>query len=266
MSSNGRDIAALILAGQRSGEASPLAGIDGVEHKALLSAGGRTLIARVADALLGVGEIASIRIAAPVEFRARLAEGLAGRDRWSFSGAAGSPAATILEALGEPWARRGLLVTTCDHALLTPDIVRAFLEGARGAKAAAACVEQSVYQARFPGSRRTFVKLRDFSFSGANLFWFCGPEAQELAAFWRRLEEKRKRPLAMALEIGLGTALLYAAGAVSKAALERLIRRRTGVEARLVSLPMAEAAIDVDKPEDLILVRKLIAEAETRPA
>jgi molybdopterin-guanine dinucleotide biosynthesis protein A len=255
-----RSITALVLAGQRPAAENPLAGVEGCEHKGLLEAGGRPLIARVADALAAAGDIASIKIAAPAEYRSMLTEALAGRERWSFVAASTTPAATILAALDEPWARQGFLVTTCDHALLTPVIVEEFLRGARGAEAAAGCVEQAIYQSRFPGSRRTFIKLRDFSFSGANLFWFSGPGARNLVAFWRRLELKRKKPLAMALEIGLGTALWYATGNITRASLELLIRRRTGVAAKLIALTAAEAAIDVDKPEDLTLVRRLIAE------
>lgn len=255
-----RSIPVLVLAGQRPAAQNPLAGVEGCEHKGLLEAGGRPLIARVVDALADVAEIAAIRIAAPAEFRSKLTEALAGRERWSFAAASTTPAATILAALDEPWARQGLMVTTCDHALLTPAIVEEFLRGARAAEAAAGCVEQATYQLRFPGSRRTFIKLRDFSFSGANLFWFSGPDARDLVAFWRRLELKRKKPLAMALEIGPGTALLYAAGNITRTSLELLIRHRTGVAAKLVRLTAAEAAIDVDKPEDLALVRRLIAE------
>lgn len=260
MNAHNLALTALILAGQRPVSENPMAGVEGTEHKGLLLAGGRPLVARVVDALAAVDEIAEIRIAAPAEHRAKISEALAGRQRWSFVDVAGSPAATILAALDSPWAARGVLVTTCDHALLTPDIVRQFLSGAKGAEAAAGCVEQRAYQARFPGSRRTFIKLNDFVFSGANLFWFGGSAARNLVAFWRRLELKRKKPLAMALEIGLDTALRYASGGISKASLEGLIRRKTGVAARLVGLASAEAAIDVDKPEDLALVRKLIAD------
>ena len=46
---------------------------------------------------------------------------------------------------------------------------------------------------------------------------------------------------------------------MTKNGLERTIRQRTKVGVRLVTLPNAEAAIDVDKPQDLELVRKILA-------
>jgi hypothetical protein len=138
-------------------------------------------------------------------------------------------------------------------------MIRSVLDRAQAADAAAAGVERAAYEARFPGSKRTYVKLKDFNFSGANLFWFSGARAKGLAEFWRRLEAKRKNPAAMAREIGVFTALSYLAGQMTKARLERTIRRKTGVGTLLVPLGAAEAAIDVDKPEDLVLVRNILA-------
>ncbi|MFZ5616801.1 MAG: NTP transferase domain-containing protein [Pseudomonadota bacterium] len=252
-------IDALVLAGRRSGEADPLATVDNVPHKALLIAGGKPLIRRVVEALRSSERIASILIAAPQDVRGPLSNALDGVDGWSFADTEGSPAKTVLALIESLAGEHGLLVTTCDHALLSRDMIRTFLREAQSADAAAACVDRKVYEARFPGSRRTFIRLKDLSFSGANLFWFAGARAKSLADFWRRLETKRKNPAAMAREIGVFTALSYLMGQMTKAGLERTLRRKTKVNVRLVTLQTAEAAIDVDKPEDLVLVRSILA-------
>lgn len=249
---------ALILAGRREGEVDPLAAVDNVPHKALLVAGGKPLVRRVADALRASGRVSHIRIAAPEDVRAAIASALAGVVDWTFEETGGSPASTALGAV-ERLGDRGLLVTTCDHALLASGMIRAFLKEAQGDDAAAACVDRRLYEERFPDSRRTFIRLKDISFSGANLFWFSGARAKGLADFWRRLERKRKNPAAMAREIGVFTALAYLAGQMTKAGLEKTIFLKTGVSARLVPLATPEAAIDVDKPEDLELVRSILA-------
>jgi GTP:adenosylcobinamide-phosphate guanylyltransferase len=250
---------ALVLAGRRSGEDDPLSGIDGASHKALLLAGGKPLIRRVIDALRGSGQIGAIRIAAPEDVRAEIEKALRGAGAFAFVDAAGSPASTVLAAIEAEQGDAPLLITTCDHALLSPEIVRSFIGEALGSDAAAACVERTVYEQRFPGSQRTFIKLRDLSFSGANLFWFRGARAKGLASFWRRIEAKRKKPVDMAREIGVITALSYLAGIMTRAGLEGTIRRKTGVAARLIPLAAAEASIDVDKPQDLELVRSILA-------
>ena len=68
-----------------------------------------------------------------------------------------------------------------------------------------------------------------------------------------------ENPAAMAREIGIITALSNLTGQITKAGLEKTISRRTKVAARLVPLATPEAAIDVDKPEDLTLVRNILA-------
>ncbi len=252
-------IDALVLAGRRAGEIDPLAGVENVPHKGLLVAGGKPLIRRVTEALTASGRIDRITIAAPEDVRGAIGAALAGLGGWSFRDTAGSPASTALAAMEEAPEGRALLVTTCDHALLSPAMVRAFLDEAKKSDAAAACVERAIYETRFPGSKRTFIKLKDFSFSGANLFWFAGARARGLAGFWRGLEANRKNPLAMARAIGVLTALSYLTGSMTKARLEATIGKRTKVGVRLVPLAAAEAAIDVDKPQDLELVRKILA-------
>ncbi len=252
-------IDALILAGRRSGEIDPLASIDNVPHKALLVAGGKPLIRRVVEALKMSRRIAKIHIAVPDDVRDVISAALNGLGDWEFSDAEISPASTVLSSIERMTGERALLVTTCDHALLTGDMVRAFLSEAVKSDAAAGCVDRQVYEARFPNSRRTFIRLKDIHFSGANLFWFAGARAKGLADFWRRLEAKRKNPAAMAREIGLFTALSYLTGQMTRDRLEKTIRRKTRVEARLIPLQTPEAAIDVDKPEDLVLVRSILA-------
>jgi len=254
-------IDALILAGRRGGETDPLAGLEGAAHKGLLLAGGRPLIARAASAVAAAELGGSISIAAPHDMRPAFADALSEIGGWRFVDPQGSPAASVAAAIEMADGARALLVTTCDHALLTPAIIRDFIAAADGAAAAAGCVPKDVYEARFPGSRRTFVRLKDFAFSGANLFLFRGADARPLAAFWRRLEQKRKNPLAMAAAIGPLAALSYLRGEMTKARLEALIEKRSGVRARLAPLKDASAAIDVDKPEDLELVRAILAQS-----
>ncbi|HNS85856.1 MAG TPA: nucleotidyltransferase family protein [Parvularculaceae bacterium] len=249
---------ALILAGRRRGEIDPLAAIENTSHKAILTAGGETLIHRVLIALRASGRISTVKIAAPEDIRSKITEALADIDGWTFSDALESPAATALAEIETIGSGRGFVLTTCDHALLSASMIREFLDAAENSDAAAGCVEKRRYQARFPGSRRTFIRLRDFEFSGANLFWFAGKRASGLASFWRRLESKRKNPAAMAKEIGLFTALSYATGFMTKRGLEKTITNKTGVSVKLTPLSNAEAAIDVDKPEDLALVRKIL--------
>ena len=86
------------------------------------------------------------------------------------------------------------------------------------------------------------------------------PAADRAAAAWREVEAERKRPWRLALRIGFGTLLDYALGRLAMEAAIARLGRRIGIEATLVPAPDGRAAIDVDKPEDLALARRLAAD------
>ncbi|MBB5519233.1 NTP transferase domain-containing protein [Amphiplicatus metriothermophilus] len=262
MKGRARPLNALVLAGRRRGD-DPLAEAAGGAHKAFIDIAGKPMIVRVLESLAATPGLEEILLAAPDDVRAQLAArldaGLAARIR--HLPAEDSPAASALAALDASAPDAELLLAASDHPLLTPAMIEEFLAGARrdSVDAAAACVTRETMEAAYPGAPRTFVRLRNFSFSGANLFWFRGARARPLVAFWRRIEAERKNPARMARIIGPGAGLLYLAGLLTKERALAMIEARTGVRAALVPLSVAEAAIDVDKPADLDLVRRIFA-------
>ncbi len=253
-------LTALVLAGTRSG-GDALAMQAGVSHKALIEVGGRTMIERVVGALDAVPEIARIVIAIDrPEWLAPL-PGLrppACRRPVAVMAAAEGPSASVAAALSAEGVP--LLVTTADHALLRPEWLRHFLGAVPpGADAAAALARRSHVLAAAPGTRRTWLCFADGQFSGCNLFLLQRPAAAGAIDFWRGLEAKRRRPFAMMRKLGFGFALRYRLGRLRlDDALARL-GRLSGAAVVVVELPDGRAAIDVDKPEDLELVRRLSA-------
>ena len=252
-------LTALILAGQRAG-GDPLAGL-GNGHKAFIEIQGETLIKRVLHAVYNVAQISKLQIAAAENLRAQFAEYIQDSPPGAFSEIGASPATTILKALARVSAEDEFLITTSDHPLLSSGMINYFLAHVDREKSdvAAACVTREVYEKAYPGTRRTFIKLRGFEFSGANIFWARAGAAKPLFEFWRALEENRKNPAKMASAIGVGTALAYLAGRLTREMAQAQIARKTGARAALIPLPFAEAAIDVDKPEDIDVVSKILA-------
>lgn len=243
---------ALILAGSRGGM-DPVAAYAGVRHKALIELQGLTLLARVAGALRDAGaERIAVSCSDEAVHAAAAALGLEVLD------AAAGPSLSVLaaaERLGTP-----LLVTTADHALLQAAWITRFLADIpRDADVAALVAPREVVEAAAPGTARTWLKLADGHWSGCNLFYLANPAALAAVAFWRRLEAERKRPWRMARLLGLSTLARYALGRLGLSDAAVRLGAQAGVRAAVVATPFGLAAVDVDKPADLDLVRAIVA-------
>jgi len=117
-------------------------------------------------------------------------------------------------------------------------------------------------EAAWPATRRTWLKARGGQYSGANLFALASPRARPALELWTGIERDRKK--AWRLLAHLGPAILIGAltRTISLNGAAARLGRRLGLSTRAVVLPHAEAAIDVDKPEDLELAERILAERQ----
>jgi len=177
-----------------------------------------------------------------------------------------SPSRSVAHALDE-LERGPVLVTTADHALLTPEIVEHFAAAVRDSDADAllGVVARSVLRAAHPDSPRSYVPLQGEAWSGSNLFAFRTPRARKAAEFWVRAERHRKRPWRMLGAVGPRVLALFALGRLDLDAACEQLSRACGCSVRAVQLPFPEAAIDVDRAEDLELATRILAAREGSP-
>lgn len=253
----------LLLAGSRGGT-DPVAAAAGVPHKALALVDGQPMIAHVMATLCAMEEVRRIILVCDTPAQLLAVDAVA---RAAEAGvlivapAAGSPSRSVLASFDLPGFTLPALVTTADAPLLTPAMVRHFwaaLPADRDLVAAVASGDS--IRARFPGSRRTFLRFRGGDFCGCNLFALRTPDARRVVAFWRSLEDHRKRPLAMAALLGPGIILRYLLRRLSLDDVLRHLSRRVGARVAVVALPFPEAAVDVDKPADLPVAERVLAE------
>lgn len=255
---------AVILAGRRA--SGDVIEAETGHHKAFLEFDGTSAITRVLKALKGVTSIKEAWIIAPEDLSKEFSEIDIEGIITSVLPAADGPSQSLLNVFQQVSKGDSLLVTTCDLPLLTTEIVSTFVNGiADDVDVAAGVVTRQVYEAAYPNTRRTYIKFRDISFSGANLFYFDPIAADPLMQFWRQLEDNRKQPLKMAAQIGVLTGLKYSLGMLTKSDAVQAIIGKTGVRAGFVELPEAKAAIDVDKMEDIATVREIFEAKKEKP-
>lgn len=242
---------AIVLAGQRPG-GDPLARSLGIDHKALILVGDVPMLVRVIQTLKACPEIEGITIVTEDPGRMPEIEGV----EWLV--AAPTPSLSVLAALES--VQLPALVTTADHALLTPAHIKSFIDQVpKAVDIGVALVAKTIIARRFPQARRTYLRFRDDGYSGANLFLLQTSKAVSAVSFWRRVEMNRKKPWHIARALGPGLLLGYLFRRFAMAAGVQRAGAAMGVVAHGVALPFAEAAVDVDKLADLELAQDIIA-------
>ena len=258
-----QQFAAVVLAADRTGK-DPITQHSGAACKAFAPVAGVPMIIRVLDTLQACDLISTIILCGPPEslhehcpeLKQRIASG---QVTWLPN--LDSPSRSAEHGLNHIPPDMPVLVTTADHALLTPAIVRDFLQNAAvtPCDAAVGAVSETALSAAFPGCKRTIIRLRDGGFRGCNLYAF-NQRGRALVRFWRQAEDLRKRPWRLIGKVlGLKTVFLYLIGQLTSQQGLAAVSEKSGVNIRLVMLDDARAGIDVDKAQDLMLAESILS-------
>jgi len=227
----------------------------GIPNKAFLPVAGKPLVERVLDALRDSSRVRRTVLVAPMP----VPEELARRchrvlpDR----GLLLSNVTSAVEALADaPW----VLACAADLPLLSGKAVRNFLEAcaARPADFYYGIVREEDLEARFPGARKTFVRVREGSFAGSSLVLLKPQVLERVQPLLAQLVEARKNPARLASLLGSGVVVKYLTGRLAVADVERRAWELTGLRGAAVVCPDPEVALDVDvgKPENLELAQQ----------
>ncbi|NIA71500.1 NTP transferase domain-containing protein [Pelagibius litoralis] len=261
---NGPDgrFTALVLAADR-GPDDPVSRAAGVDHKCLAPVAGKPMLERVIETLAASPWIGSIAVSLRDPALITQLEGLV---RLCDSGrvvplqAEDTPSQSVLQAVAELNHPLPLLITTADHALLTTEMIDHFCtESLRcDADLTAGVTAAEVILARYPHTKRTYLAFRNERYSGSNIFALRAEAGVAVIELWRKVEQQRKRPWRIAALFGPALLLSYLLRRFSLDTVMARVSERLGVSVAAIKMPFAEAAIDVDKPEDLELVEKAL--------
>jgi CTP:molybdopterin cytidylyltransferase MocA len=247
---------ALMLAAGR-GPGDPMARTYGVANKCLIPVGGVPMLRRVHDTLAASGLFS--RIAVSIE-DAAIAHAVLGPSARVLAPSTSAPA-SVLTALASGALQYPVLITTGDHALLTPRMITHFCAESEksGADFTAGLARAETILAAHPESIRTFFSLGHDRVSGCNLFALLNARGLGLIERWQYLEPVRKKPWRLVAAFGPVPLLRFALGRLSLDAAFATVSARLGLTVKPVLMPFAEAAIDVDKPADKSLAEKILA-------
>lgn len=237
---------AIVLAGGKPSD--PLAKAFGVAAKTLVPYEGRPLVEYTLEALTQSG-LEVIFVGPKTSLYPSPKQSLPDQ-----GGLVENLEAGISAAAGER-----VLVATGDMPFLTPEAVRWVLGNAPQAGFVYCAIRKEAVEARFPGMRRTYARVREGQFTGGNLALVDKKLFYSALPLLKRALALRKRPLALAQLIGLGTLLRVLLGQADIPGLEARVSQILGVPARALVTPYPEVGVDIDKEEDLVWLEGPVA-------
>lgn len=120
-------------------------------------------------------------------------------------------------------------------------------------------VTREVIEARYPGSRRTFTRLKGMEVCGGDLNVLRTSVASMDPAIWEKLIASRKNPVKQAAIIGFDTLLLMLLRMITLDEAVKKATARLSLSGKAIICPYAEIAMDVDKPHQLEMMRADLA-------
>lgn len=108
-------------------------------------------------------------------------------------------------------------------------------------------VLREVMEARFPGSKRTYTKLKGVELCGGDMNVFAIKTVTAREGLWNKLEQNRKKPLKQVAMVGFDNLLLILLRLITPEQAAKRVSRRIGLKARVIRCPYAEIAMDADK-------------------
>jgi hypothetical protein len=242
---------AVILAASRGAE-DPMAKAYGALHKCMIDVGGKPMLVRVVEALRASGVINGITISTETAdvYRAAVSDVTHSPSQHS---APSSALAAIRQQGTFP-----VLITTGDHALLTPEMVRFVCQPRSDADIGVGLARAETIRSAYPETRRTYFKLGPDRVSGCNLFAVYNEAGLKLLDRWQELERHRKQPWKLVFAFGVSPLMRFLMGRLTLDSAFAEVSRQIGARAVPLILPFAEAAIDVDKPSDKELAEVIL--------
>ena len=156
-----------------------------------------------------------------------------------------------------------VLILTSDIPMITKEAISDFLQRCeqREGDLYYPINSKEVSEEAFPGVKRTFVRVKDGTFTGGNVFLVRTEAALRSLPKAKEFIAMRKKPIKLAGILGVSFILRFLTKTLTIRAAEERVSKILGLKAVAVISPFAEIGVDVDKPDDLDLAKSVLKEA-----
>lgn len=257
---------AIVTAGGISAPDDPLYVLTGVAKKALIPLAGQPMISWIVDALVGSGLIEHIVIVGlhPGEVTFK------GDAPLFFVDSTGSLIDNILAGTAttreiNPDVKK-ILLCASDIPLITPEIVSGFIAecGSQEAEAYYPVVEEKIMEARFPGSKRSYIPFKGGRYCGGDIFLFDIAAIKGKVELLRALAASRKNYWGQVRKLGPGFIFRFLLRQMTVHEAAERVGDKINLTARVVETRLAELGMDLDKPCQYHLIKACL-ENESSP-
>jgi CTP:molybdopterin cytidylyltransferase MocA len=249
---------AIVVAGGTPGPDDPLYPLTQGRPKALLELEGHPMVQWVLDALEGADRVEHVILIGPGP-----EDGLHLGAASTFIPDQGAMIANVRAGLQavrriNPAATH-ILLASGDIPSITPEMVdwRVQTVEASDADIDYAVVDRRVMDRVFPGSRRSFTRLKDAEVCGGDLNGVRVTVSSD-DGLWDALYAARKNALKQAALVGFDVLFLAALRQLSLEAAAVRVGRHLRLKAHITLCPYAEIGMDVDKPHQYEMVRQYL--------
>jgi len=149
-----------------------------------------------------------------------------------------------------------IISVTSDIPSVTPDAIDDFIERtiACGADISYPMIKEATMLTAYPGTERTFFKLREGRVTGGNAMILHSKHFARLRELGQEIFEARKNPFKMANMVGARFAFKLATGKLSIVDMEERVGKIIGLKCAALIVDDASIGADVDKFEDIACV------------
>lgn len=229
----------------------------GVDNKALIEIDGKVMIQHVIDALNESRYIKDIYLVAPEEFRElsfrseKALKVIPCRD---------TVVENLLTAINESGEAEKVVITTCDNPLFRGFMLDEFIQRCLAVDADFyySVGRESVIRASYPQVGRTYVQAKDDGYTGANVYFVDRKGFSADEEMLAKIDSYRKTPWKYIKLLGLISLLKFVFKRITLEEAEARASKIIGCRFKLIPMSYPVCGIDVDKPSDLVFVRKLM--------
>jgi len=156
---------------------------------------------------------------------------------------------------------RHFLIASSDIPAITPEMVDWEVNTAMETDYDAYynVIAREVMEARFPGSRRSYVHLKGMDVCGGDMNVLRAQTVTANEVIWKKIVDARKNALKQASLLGYDTLILLFLRLLTLDNAVKLASKRLSIKGRAIVCPYAEVGMDVDKPHQLAIMREDLA-------